>query len=98
MQFFIDPNYISDNIVILGILPKFSQNLVKAIVPGGGRPDLGNEALPSVKASTLLIVGGNNKEVIRIDRESGVTHLFKEPGTLEKVSELAARWFVKYLI
>jgi putative phosphoribosyl transferase len=88
--------------------------LVKAVVSRGGRPDLaGNDALPLVKAPTLLIVGGNDEEVIEINREAlknlrslqekelvivpGATHLFEEPGTLEKVSELAANWFVKYL-
>jgi putative phosphoribosyl transferase len=87
--------------------------LVKAVVSRGGRPDLaGNDALSLVKAPTLLIVGGNDEEVIEINREAlknlslqekelvivpGATHLFEEPGTLEKVSELAANWFVKYL-
>jgi putative phosphoribosyl transferase len=87
--------------------------LVKAVVSRGGRPDLaGKDALSLVKAPTLLIVGGNDEEVIEINREAlknlsqqekelvivpGATHLFEEPGTLEKVSELAANWFVKYL-
>jgi putative phosphoribosyl transferase len=88
--------------------------LVKAVVSRGGRPDLaGMDTLSLVKAPTLLIVGGNDEEVIEINREAlknlrslrekelvivpGATHLFEEPGTLEKVSELAANWFVKYL-
>ena len=66
-----------------------------------------------VKAPTLLIVGGNDDQVIEINRQAlkllkslkqtelviipGATHLFEEPDTLEKVSELAANWFVKYL-
>jgi len=88
--------------------------LVKAVVSRGGRPDLaGEDALSLVKAPTLLIVGGNDDQVIEINRQAlkllrslqqkelvivpGATHLFEEPGTLEKVSELAANWFVKYL-
>ena len=78
--------------------------MVKAVVSRGGRPDLaGDDALSLVKAPTLLIVGGNDKQVIEINREAlkhlsslqekelvivpGATHLFEEPGTLEKVSE-----------
>ena len=89
-------------------------NLVKAVVSRGGRPDLaGIDALSKVKAPTLLIVGGNDEQVIEINRDAlkllrslqqkelvivpGATHLFEEPGTLEKVSEYAANWFVKYL-
>lgn len=88
--------------------------MVKAVVSRGGRPDLaGNDALLKVKAPTLLIVGGNDDQVIEINRQAlkllrslqqkelvivpGATHLFEEPGTLEKVSEFAANWFVKYL-
>jgi putative phosphoribosyl transferase len=88
--------------------------LVKAVVSRGGRPDLaGNDALLKVKAPTLLIVGGNDDQVLEINRQAlkllrslqqkelvivpGATHLFEEPGTLEKVSEFAANWFVKYL-
>jgi putative phosphoribosyl transferase len=88
--------------------------LVKAVVSRGGRPDLaGHDALKLVKAPTLLIVGGNDEQVIEINREAlneltglrekklvivpGATHLFEEPGTLEEVSELAANWFSRYL-
>jgi putative phosphoribosyl transferase len=86
-------------------------DLVKAVVSRGGRPDLAGEALPNVKAPTLLIVGGNDRVVIDLNREAlsqlkvdkelvivpGATHLFEEPGTLEKVARLAAGWFQKYL-
>lgn len=85
---------------------------VSAVVSRGGRPDLAAEALPGVKAPTLLIVGGNDPPVIAMNREAlarlktekrleivpGATHLFEEPGTLEKVAELAADWFVTHLV
>jgi putative phosphoribosyl transferase len=85
--------------------------LVGALVSRGGRPDLAGQALPRVVAPTLLIVGGNDLPVIRLNREAleqlrtekelkivpGATHLFEEPGTLEEVARLAAEWFVRYL-
>lgn len=78
-----------------------------AVVSRGGRPDLAGEALARVKAPTLLIVGGEDTPVIGMNRDAasqmdcevrteivpGATHLFEEPGKLEKVSELAADWF-----
>lgn len=84
---------------------------VGAVVSRGGRPDLAGEALPHVKAPTLLIVGGYDVPVIRMNEDAyaqlrcvkelkivaGATHLFEEPGTLETVARLAADWFLKYL-
>jgi len=84
---------------------------VGAVVSRGGRPDLAGDALPLVTAPTLLIVGGLDYAVIRMNEEAfaqlrcekelkiipGATHLFEEPGTLEKVAWLAADWFQKYL-
>lgn len=84
---------------------------IGAVVSRGGRPDLAGEALPGVKAPTLLIVGGNDAPVIEMNREAlrrlkvdkdlvivpGATHLFEEPGALEEVARLAADWFRKYL-
>ncbi len=84
---------------------------VGAIVSRGGRPDLAMDALPKVKAPTLLIVGGNDTQVIQMNRHAarylevdkkleivpGATHLFEELGALERVSELARDWFTKYL-
>jgi dienelactone hydrolase len=84
---------------------------VAAVVSRGGRPDLAGAALPKVKAPTLLIVGGDDVPVIGMNREAydqmtcerrmeivpGATHLFEEPGTLERVAELAREWFVRYL-
>jgi putative phosphoribosyl transferase len=85
--------------------------LVAAVVSRGGRPDLAGQALPRVAAPTLLIVGENDLPVISMNREAleqlrtekeleivpGATHLFEEPGTLEEVAQLAAKWFVRYL-
>jgi putative phosphoribosyl transferase len=82
-----------------------------AVVSRGGRPDLAGGALPRVKAPTLLIVGGDDVPVIGMNREAaarlraevrlaivpGASHLFEEPGALERVAELAARWFLDHL-
>ncbi len=84
--------------------------LVRALVSRGGRPDLA-DALASVRAPTLLVVGGNDLEVLRLNRAAyarmtaerqlvvvrGATHLFQEPGTLEEVARLAADWFLAHL-
>jgi putative phosphoribosyl transferase len=87
--------------------------VARAVVSRGGRPDLAGDALPRVHAPTLLIVGGDDEPVIELNREAmaqmaaaevhleivpGATHLFEEPGTLEKVMELAADWFRRYLV
>ena len=86
-------------------------NEVGAVVSRGGRPDLAGDALPKVKAPTLLIVGGEDHVVIelnekaraqmkcecKIDIVPGATHLFEEPGTLEQVAKLASDWFVRHL-
>ena len=84
---------------------------VGAIVSRGGRPDLAGSALAKVTAPTLLIVGSKDTQVIELNRMAfsllrtekrleiipGASHLFEEPGTLEKVAELAADWFTRYL-
>lgn len=84
---------------------------VGAVVSRGGRPDLADVALPFVQAPTLLIVGAHDEEVLRLNEEAyallhcekklevvpRATHLFEEPGALEEVSRLAARWFQKHL-
>jgi pimeloyl-ACP methyl ester carboxylesterase len=80
---------------------------VAAVVSRGGRPDLAGDALKQVRAATLLIVGGADYGVIELNRDAfavltcekkleivpGATHLFEEPGTLDKVVDLAAQWF-----
>ena len=95
------------------IAAKENSNVVKAVVSRGGRPDLAEEALPYVKAPTLLIVGGNDFQVIgmnqwaferltvkekKLEIVPGATHLFEESGTLEKVAYLAGEWFKRYLM
>lgn len=84
---------------------------IGAVVSRGGRPDLAGGVLPRVEAPTLLIVGGADSGVIelnqwalerlggekRIDIVPGATHLFPEPGALDAVIELAARWFERHL-
>jgi dienelactone hydrolase len=85
---------------------------VGAVVSRGGRPDLAGPALAAVRAPTLLIVGGDDRPVIRMNDEAldrlgapvkklvivpGASHLFEEPGTLEEVARLAADWFTRHL-
>lgn len=87
-------------------------NDVDAVVSRGGRPDLAGASLPRVQAPTLLIVGGNDPIVIELNEQAieqlscekqleiipGATHLFEEPGTLEKVARLASQWFGRYFM
>jgi dienelactone hydrolase len=85
---------------------------VRAVVSRGGRPDLAGPALVSVHAPTLLIVGSQDEVVLALNRQAlerlpegagnlvvvpGASHLFEEPGALEAVSRLAARWFQAHL-
>jgi dienelactone hydrolase len=84
---------------------------VAAVVSRGGRPDLAGEDLPAVRAPTLLLVGGLDREVLALNRAAaariparcdlvvvpGATHLFPEPGALEAVSRLACAWFLEHL-
>jgi dienelactone hydrolase len=86
-------------------------DLVHAVVSRGGRPDLAGAALPHVKAPTLLIVGGRDEPVIAMNEDAlrqlrseahleivpGATHLFEEPGALEKVARLARNFFNRHL-
>ncbi|HVZ54258.1 MAG TPA: alpha/beta family hydrolase [Pseudolabrys sp.] len=85
---------------------------VGAVVSRGGRPDLADAALDHVTAPTLLIVGGEDQGVIELNEKAyarltaekaleivpGATHLFPEPGALERVIELAAQWFARHLV
>jgi dienelactone hydrolase len=84
---------------------------VEAVISRGGRPDLAGEMLPLVRAPTLLIVGGLDDEVLRLNERAkrairapvrldvvpGATHLFEEPGTLAVVAGLARDWCLRYL-
>lgn len=84
---------------------------VRAVVSRGGRPDLAIERLADVRAPTLLIVGGEDREVLELNRLAagrlrcvnelavipGATHLFEEPGALDRVAQLAIDWFKAHL-
>jgi len=84
---------------------------IRAVVSRGGRPDLAGSALAEVRAPTLLIVGGADRQVIALNRRAlaqltceahleivpGATHLFEEPGALEQVASLASKWFERHL-
>jgi pimeloyl-ACP methyl ester carboxylesterase len=86
-------------------------DFVSAVVSRGGRPDLAGHALARVQAPTLLIVGGNDFQVIELNRAAlgqlrcekqlvivpGATHLFEEPGALDEVARLARDWFERHL-
>ncbi len=77
----------------------------------GGRPDLARR-LPEVSAPVLLVVGGDDRQVLALNREAagrltaahevrvipGATHLFEEPGALDQVARLAADWFTRHLV
>jgi len=84
---------------------------IGAVVSRGGRPDLAMAHLPKVEAPTLLIVGSLDYDVLQLNKAAyeklkcekklevveGATHLFEEPGKMEIISELAGKWFEKYL-
>lgn len=84
---------------------------VSAVVSRGGRPDLAGPYLSRVRAPSLFIVGGRDVPVLEMNRRAlrelaapgrleivpGATHLFEEPGALDRVAELAARWFEEHL-
>jgi pimeloyl-ACP methyl ester carboxylesterase len=84
---------------------------VSAVVSRGGRPDLATASLLEVHAPTLLVVGGSDTAVLELNRSvlglfggdaelrvvPGATHLFEEPGALERVAQLACGWFLRHL-
>lgn len=84
---------------------------IAAVVSRGGRPDLAGDLLTHVVAPTLLIVGGHDEEVLELNGQAqemlsgnsqleivpGATHLFEEPGALERVAALARDWFTRFL-
>ena len=84
---------------------------VAAVVSRGGRPDLAGSRLPDVRCPTLLIVGGDDQQVLTLNRRAqsrltcpsrlvvvrGATHLFEEKGALERVADLARDWFLTHL-
>lgn len=85
--------------------------VARAVVSRGGRPDLAAAALEAVRAPTLLIVGGRDRQVLALNESAlarlqcekrleivpGATHLFEEPGALEEVARLAGDWFARVL-
>lgn len=85
--------------------------VIHAVVSRGGRPDLAEPWLTQVRAPTLLIVGGDDPDVLRLNRAAfarlscpkelkvvpGATHLFEEPGKLDDVIDLARAWFTMHL-
>ncbi|MFE6974091.1 phosphoribosyltransferase family protein [Streptomyces sp. NPDC057682] len=84
---------------------------IGAVVSRGGRPDLAGPVLADVRAPTLLVVGGADGQVLDLNRRAqaelrcenrlevvpGATHLFEEPGTLDRVAALARDWFTTHL-
>jgi putative phosphoribosyl transferase len=86
-------------------------NEAAAVVSRGGRPDLAGAALADVRVPTLLIVGGRDISVLELNRAAQArlrcvselavvavaTHLFEEPGALEKAADLARDWFIRHL-
>jgi len=86
-------------------------NRVRAVISRGGRPDLAGSALERVRAPTLLVVGGADEQVLRLNEEAaarlagdhrlavvpGATHLFPEPGALDAVIEASVDWLDRWL-
>ena len=87
------------------------KDLIRAIVSRGGRPDLAADYLQQLRTPTLFIVGGNDEEVLELNREAiakiggpyslsvvhGATHLFEEPGALDSVVDEAVAYFAEHL-
>ncbi|MFI2412068.1 phosphoribosyltransferase family protein [Streptomyces sp. NPDC018947] len=87
------------------------QARIAAVVSRGGRPDLAGPRLSAVTAPTLLIVGGHDRVVLGLNHDAqsrlrceselaivpGATHLFEEPGALERVTHLARDWFTDHM-
>lgn len=86
-------------------------DIVKAVVSRGGRPDLAMDVLSNVESPTLLLVGGLDTQVIELNKKAydrlecekeltiipGASHLFEEEGKLEQVTRHANQWFLKHL-
>ena len=89
----------------------FINKSIYAIVSRGGRPDMVDRAiLRSIEIPTLLIVGGSDGEVIKLNDKAqlslsnsqkvivpNATHLFEEPGALEEVIGYALNWYNDHL-
>jgi pimeloyl-ACP methyl ester carboxylesterase len=84
---------------------------VQAVVSRGGRPDLAVAALERIQVPTLLIVGGDDREVLRLNEAAqrvmrgattlrivpGAGHLFEEPGALDEALAAAGEWFEEHI-
>jgi dienelactone hydrolase len=93
------------------VLDAAAANDVRAVVAAGGRPDRAGSSLPSVTAATLLVVGGEDRHVLRLAREigtrftgdhglavvPGADHDFTQPGALEQVAHHTGAWFARHL-
>jgi putative phosphoribosyl transferase len=96
---------------IEGAIPITGEPGPCAVVCRAGRTDLSGPYLPYVKAPTLLVVGGNDEQIVKLNEAAhtelrcekglvvipGATHLFEEPGALEEVARLTAAWFRRYM-
>ena len=96
---------------IEGAIPITGEPGPCAVVCRAGRTDLSGPYLPYVKAPTLLIAGGDDREIVKLNEAAhaelrcekgmvvipGATHLFEEPGALEEVARLTTLWFNRYL-
>ncbi len=85
---------------------------IAAVVSRGGRPDLAMEVLEEVESPTLLMVGSQDNEILKLNEKayalmncekrleviSGATHLFKEPGKMNEVAKMTYAWFEKYIL
>jgi putative phosphoribosyl transferase len=88
-----------------------SPQMVRAVVSRGGRVDMAGASLSELQAPTLFIVGENDPQVLEMNLAAakelrcehdtiiiaGASHLFEEPGALERVAELARAWFLAHL-
>lgn len=93
------------------LLAAAEEPVVRAVVSRGGRPDLAGAALERVRVPTLLVVGGDDVDVLQLNEEAlaalpgekrlavvpGASHLFEEPGALEEAARLAAEWCARHL-
>jgi putative phosphoribosyl transferase len=94
-----------------GLAAAAANGAIATVVSRGGRPDLAGHALEQVHVPVLLIVGGEDGSVVNVNRRAmarlggekrleiiaGATHLFEEPGALDRVAQLARHWFEHFL-
>ena len=107
----LDISYFGASTGAAAALKAAAEGNIAAVISRGGRPDLVLDDLKEVTAPTLLIVGARDIQVLELNRRAlqklscdkkleivpNASHLFEEPGALEKVGQLAAQWLVKWL-